>query len=513
MPQGGDSSGEPSTKSCRIDPKYSRSHRCVQAIMDDNNFQQVLSSGIHAAMKDLPDPYTDHTSNVVIRDDDLKFWSDTIATLENPKKRNRVAVVGTPGIGKTTTSFFAIRLLLRMGKTVVYLYRTPDKSNHYIQMTPQRGNNNVAVDHFPETTASTDIPVLRNKETYYIVDSGQTKENCNPEGGVMGRVIIVASPDERHWGSGFPKKEPGRDPGMFRYFPPWTLPQLKASVAHIASLDIVPDHIERLFSLFGGIPRMVYDPDEEDENIRALKRKVHTLELSQLQKLLSGRVNIHVGFGQDQPKGGIILFRPDETYSEILLEAASDKVVDLIRETFMVAVWEDLAMYGSPIVWQLFESYVAESLQEAGDYMIRPCVGKSDSRYSHRSSTVNIGGCTSKVMKSDDCTAAVRDGRQDRVLYYSSNHHFHPLYDMIFKIGNVYYAFQVTIGKKHKATKAAEIQKVVDALGITNNNSGLELRLFYAVHERVFDDFVTDPTVPYSPPGVSAYHMKIGLRS
>lgn len=506
MPQGGDDSGERTAKSSRMDPKYAHSHRFVESIMDKNNFvQQPASAGIHAVATDLPDPYTDHTSDVVIRDDDLNFWSDIIATLENPKKRNRAAVVGTPGIGKTTTSVFAIRLLLKAGKTVVYLYRTPDKSNHYIQLTPQPGTDNVAVEHFPETTAATDIPALRNKETYYIVDPGQTKENCNPEGGVMGRVIIVASPDERHWGSGFPKKEPGRDPGMFRYFPPWTLAQLKASVEHIASLDMTADDIERLFSLFGGIPRMVYDPDEKDENMRTLKRKVHALELSHMQTLLSGRVNIHAGYGQNQPKGGIILFRPDDSYSEVSLEAASDKVVDLIREAFMAAVWDDLATYGSPIAWQLLESYVAESLQQVGDYVIRSCVAKSDDGYSKKR-TFNIGGCKSKAMKSD-CTAAVRDG-QDLVLYYSSNR-FHPLYDMIFKVGNIYYAFQVTIGAKHKATKA-EIQKVVDALGISKD--GPQLHLVYAVHEGVFDNFVTDPTVPFAPPGVSVYHMKIGRR-
>ena len=478
--------------------------------MNQTNFQQQApgssSAGIHAVAKDLPDPYSDHTSDVVIRDDDLNFWRDAIATLENPKKRNRMAVVGTPGIGKTTSSLFAMRLLLQMGKTVVYLYRTPEKSNHYIQMTPQkRGTDNVAVEHFLETTAATNIPALRNRETYYVVDPGQTKDHCNPEGGVMGRVIIVASPDERHWGSGFPKKEPGRDPGMFRYFPPWTLPQLKASVEHIAGLDMVTDDIERLFSLFGGIPRMVYDLDEEDENMRALKRKVHALQLSQMQTLLSGRVDIHVGFGQNQPKGGIILFRPNDTYSEVSLEVVSDKIVDLIREAFLVAVWDDLATYGSPIAWQLLESCVAASLQQERGYVIRPCVGKSDAGYSQES-TVNIGGCTSKVIKSD-CTAAVRDG-QDMVLYYSSSNRFHPLYDMIFKTDNVYYAFQVTIGAKHKATKA-EIQNVVDSLGITNGG-GPELRLMYAVHEGVFDNFVTNPTVPFAPPGVSAYHMKIG---
>jgi hypothetical protein len=188
------------------------------------------------------------------------------------------------------------------------------------------------------------------------------------------------------------------------------------------------------------------------------------------------------------------------------LEAASAKVVELIREVYMDTVWDDLATYGSPIAWQLLESYVSESLHGTKDYVTRPCVGKSDDLYSQED-TANLGGYTSRSLKSD-CTAAVRDGH-DRVLYYSSNR-FHPLYDMIFKIDNVYYAFQVTTGKKHKATKA-EIAIVVASLGISSG--GPELRLYYAVHEGVYDEFVTDHTVPFAPPGVSVHHLKIGRRA
>ena len=146
---------------------------------------------------------------------------------------------------------------------------------------------------------------------------------------------------------------------------------------------------------------------------------------------------------------------------------------------------------------------MSEALCGTNDYVTRPCVGKSDPGYSNEGTTT-IGGCTSKSFKSD-CTTAVRDG-DDLVLYYSSNR-FHPLYDMIFKKNNVYHAFQVTTGKKHEATKA-ETLKVVDSLGI--NSGGPELRLYYAVHEGVFDEFVTEPTIPFSPAGMSVHHMKIG---
>jgi hypothetical protein len=164
---------------------------------------------------------------------------------------------------------------------------------------------------------------------------------------------------------------------MFRYFPPWSLRQLKTSAGYIDSVSISAGEIEELFTLFGGIPRLIYEPDEKDENMATLERKVNDLDLAQMKKLLSERENIHVGFGQDQPKGGIIVFKPREGFSKVDLEATSAKVVELIREVYMDTVWDDLATYGSPIAWQLLKSYVSESLHGTKDYVTRPCVGKS----------------------------------------------------------------------------------------------------------------------------------------
>lgn len=478
----------------------------LQAILADDNFHTQYRDGIHAVMKNTPNPYSPHVSDVVIRDDDNQFWEACIGELVDPKKRNRVAVVGTPGIGKTTTSYYAIRKLLKTRKKVVYLYSTEDKSNSYIVFTPSESDSEtISIELFPESTPATTITALQDKDTYYILDPGQTKTNCTPEGAVMAKVIIVASPDERHWGgSAFEKKEPGRDPGVFLYFPPWSVNQLKAGASHIDSVSNLPAReIEELFSLFGGIPRLVYDPEAKDKNLQSLERKVNELELSEIKKLLAGRGSLHAGFGQDQPNGGIMLFKPKSNFSQVDVEAASDKVLELIRGAFMDTVWDDLATYGSPIAWQLLESFVSEALHGTKDYVTRPCVGKSDPNYSNEG-TATIGGVTSKCQTSD-CTTAVRDG-DDLVLYYSSNR-LHPLYDIIFKWNNVFYAFQVATGKKHKATKA-EIAKVVGALGI--RSGGPELRLYYAVHEGVFDEFVTEPTSPFCPPGMSVHHMKIG---
>jgi polynucleotide 5'-kinase involved in rRNA processing len=55
-------------------------------------------------------------------------WNQLLKRLavEDVNTPKRVAAVGTPGIGKSTTASFAVRLLLQRGKTVVYLHRTVD---------------------------------------------------------------------------------------------------------------------------------------------------------------------------------------------------------------------------------------------------------------------------------------------------------------------------------------------------------------------------------------------------
>ena len=54
--------------------------------------------------------------NVVIRSITEKFWLQVIEAT----KTHRVCALGTPGIGKTTTTCILIRLLLKQNKTVLF---------------------------------------------------------------------------------------------------------------------------------------------------------------------------------------------------------------------------------------------------------------------------------------------------------------------------------------------------------------------------------------------------------
>ena len=116
---------------------------------------------------------------------------------------------------------------------------------------------------------------------------------------------------------------------------------------------------------------------------------------------------------------------------------------------------------------------------------------------------MKVGGRQNTILATD-CTAAVMTG--DNMTLIHSSDRRHSLYGMIYKSINDYYAFQLTMGKKHDA-KQEQIDELVNRLQI--GSGGRRLSLFYAVHESHFDDFVTNPVKPTSPNGLSIFHLKV----
>ena len=75
---------------------------------------------------------TGMTGNVVLRNITESFWLKVIETTE----KKRVCALGTPGVGKTTTTCILIRLLLEQNKTVVYRVRKLENNGYVYMFTP-----------------------------------------------------------------------------------------------------------------------------------------------------------------------------------------------------------------------------------------------------------------------------------------------------------------------------------------------------------------------------------------
>jgi hypothetical protein len=492
-------------KKPRINPTAERTAKAVaflDAIM--TNLAPSQHQEIHGVMKSVPDPFSGVARNVIIRGPDLAFWNQLLSGLAAPNGRKRVTAVGTPGIGKSTTASFAIRLLLQQRKTVVYIHRTTDASGYYIQFIPSEDEEGkFHVELIPETTSPTDIDSLSVAESYYVVDPGRTKTSCDPAHLVAARVIIVASPDERHWGgSDFTKNDQTGLGGFILYFPSWSLLELEAASNELSGVQFQNGEVAELYEIFGGVPRHVFFPAVKLQEEKNLKTKVEALKDTHLKELVSGQLDRHSGFGADQPKGGIVEFLAKDNFMNVELRLASSSILKWVRKHFMNSIWTEMATYPSPITWQLLEDYMLCALQGANQYLTRNCVSKTDAAYNHLENQA-LGGCTGKTLAAD-CTTSVLAG-PDLTVFYSSDR-LHPLYDMIYKIGNTYYAFQITLGKSHDA-KQHQINALVQRLQI--GTGGRQLRLYYAVHEGVFDNFVTNPVGPTAVLGVSIFHLKL----
>jgi hypothetical protein len=203
-------------------------------------------------------------------------------------------------------------------------------------------------------------------------------------------------------------------------------------------------------------------------------------------------------------KGGIVEFVAKDNFMDVELRLASSSILKWVRNHFMNSIWTEMATYEnpSPITWQLLEDYMLCALQCANQYTTRNCVSKTDAAYNHLINQA-LGGCTGKTLAAD-CTSSVLAG-PDLTVFYSSDG-LHPLYDMIYKIGSTYYAFQITLGKSHDA-KQHQINALVQRLQI--GTGGRQLRLYYAVHEGVFDNFVVNPVGPTAVLDVSIFHLKL----
>lgn len=150
-------------------------------------------------MKDVVMLETGSTSDVVIRNVTRPFWQACIDEVESGCRR--VCAFGNSGIGKTTCTPCLIQMLLEAKKTVVYHVRTTSKDGWIYEFVPGLADDDsVTTSVYPEQTLLSDIELLNKPDTYYVVDPGNTTDNCNPPAAFRPKVIIVAAPDARHWG-------------------------------------------------------------------------------------------------------------------------------------------------------------------------------------------------------------------------------------------------------------------------------------------------------------------------
>jgi hypothetical protein len=445
-----------------------------------------------SVLENIVDLETGRLGNVVLRNITVPFWQACIDKVNTPQMRYRVCAVGSPGIGKTTCTPVLIRMLLKRQATVVYLIRSVEETSFYYEFIPN-ANGSVTTNVYPEKDGESNIASLNSKSTYYVVDPGQTKDSCDPGNNFQAKVIIVASPDSRHWGDSMFSKACGTGKGFFKYFPVWERSELLAARTFLAE-SIPEEVVSKRYSEIGGVPGSVFaEQSSYDAVLIRQERNINDLTWEQVEKIGKDEVGSLDSMSPLQPKGALLAYvkstDDDDTFKEDTVAFASPLVEQRTYTKFKKQLWT-LMLTDGPEGWKMFEAIARESMSEEQkqEFECRKCIGTSNDSYK-RTFTKRLGGCASIRLVGDIVESAKAENNTN-VLFHSANRN-NRLIDFIYRdeVGH-FHAFQATLGKTHTANQN-DIHDLEAQVGDPKH-----LSLYYLVPSDNFTTFLTTPTEP-----------------
>jgi hypothetical protein len=417
-----------------------RANQFAASIMSD--LEDIPKSNGMQVMRDVLDLQTGIKRDIVLRRKTNSFWSECMEFLSDPSCQPLFCVAGTPGIGKTAWTAFAIRMLLKQGKTVVYHIRGDACRGWYYEFVPGR-NDTVAVDAYPETVEIEKIASLNLISTFYIVDPGQTKDPCTREFFAPKSVMFVASPVGKPWTeSAYTKR--GNDRAVFKHFPVWDLEEILLAQTYLlpdTRAQLTAEEVEARFWQVGGVPKTIFLEQFSD---------MLYVQIGAISKLTNPDPKVHTTYIRDR----------------------WDRI---IRNS----------IFGAS---KIFETYCRVLMAgPAQDFQRRPHVGRNDKDHYRNKSKVALGGCKEIRMVPDIVSAA----ESHRMVIFHSIDPRHRLYDFMYcSHDGTFHAFQATMyGVTHEAN--------IKLLNVLREQLGTSpLEFYYMIPQENFETFATDPVDP-----------------
>jgi Retrotransposon hot spot protein len=472
----------------------------VESIMN-KDYEKIPNSNGMKVLRNAINLETGKSIDVVIRNITEDFWQTVIDTTN----RSRVCAVGTPGIGKTTSTCILIRLLLQQQKTIIYHVRTKEK-NGFVYMFTRTTEGSVDVKVIQEKDFNILDENINQTSTYYIVDPGNTKDDCNPPANFIGKVIIVASPDEGHWGvSEFFKDRGSNSGGMLQFLPVWNLQELIESSSVLGtingvSLGLTNQDIKSRFERFGGVPRYVF-ASKERYDVQISRQDLALQALSEndaIRLAYKDRSGIKT-HSSDLPKGILLSYITNPTekkYQNGYAVFCSDFVYDSIVKRYMSVLWGEMMRSDGSFDPYLFETYCTTLFYDRKK--------EKDLTFEIRENSLN-SVATTKALKrctrKEKVTSIIHSARNEEFVLFQPISTTNKFVDFVYREGRTYHFFQCTIAARHSATPKHIHQLVLDVLEMNNGDAinfqnpenTPRVHIYYTVPTFRFRKFATDP--------------------
>jgi hypothetical protein len=228
--------------------------------------------------------------DIITRDCQRALWKEALRIMKDKTdSHDHILVTGSPGIGKSRSMAFFLRLLLEKGETVVY---HAEKENKFILFKPKlkegggEDEGNVVYEAMEASDVSpSKIEELKNPDNFYLIDPSET---MNDPVEVEAHSLMVSSPKLERY-KGFADKRPGQTTKL--YMPDAEKAEVVAMRSILAPKTTEKD-VEGWFHDFGGRLRTVFASAEDREGeVKSIINTVRNMDLKLLRSLILNEVD------------------------------------------------------------------------------------------------------------------------------------------------------------------------------------------------------------------------------
>ena len=403
--------------------------------------------------------------------------------MEESRHRYRVCVVGSSGVGKTTTTCILIRMLLERGKSVVYHIRTTDKSRWVYEFIPNRKDVShnpygIEVKVTPESKFQVALtPTLVDDiKSYYIVDPGTTVDSsCIPDDQVRCRVVLIASPNERLWGGrNFTMLRGGKSSGTFLYYPTWNISELLSSyplmIPSTNKETMTRDVIKNRYYEVGGIPGHLLAPSYSYRDI--LDTQLDNISSLTEQQLKLIHRNCWRHLGSFNTVAGFERIPDNASFNEAIAAPVSMKAFESICSIHSAFLWNQLQLnvVDGELANRMFIVLCRNMMVgEALHTMIYRDASNEDASYIH------LGGCLRIEMSETDVMSAATG--TENVVFCATATSSSSLVDFAYRKGNVYYVFACSL----KTYCELDLNRIQETTSLNVRSTDSQIHYYYVV--------------------------------
>lgn len=467
---------------------------------EGNEFEEELH--VFELKSKLQRDETSTSTTMVVPPDTRGAWKAVLNSFELGQSDQRFLVIGSPGIGKSRTINYFIRLIINEFQqksqplpTIVFEHRKDRRVWKFAPKDPADPSSEYEAFSMGITRfAAEEEKPLRSPDNVYIVDSGQAEGSVAPAL-LPATTIYVCSPDTRH----FSEWEKHLQKGGTFFIPIWTYEAMEAGQPYMfPEIDV-----QKKMSVVGPIPRRMREYEKFkariDEAMPENSDKIASV-------LLHGAGGVDAEHDRDKPLSAVFGFTvvPGSNYRQRVVSFVSNYARSRIDMSVLKSIYNAIISNVDPDrnveLGRTFELVVFKFLN-AGWETDMKCINEEESELVKLKVTAGDGdvrlidggkGFKGRVYEMMKEMPFVGEGGA-KAIFFGSNF---PVIDAADAHDR---GFSVTIAQK-KAISRTTVSNLRRDLGLSEDQS---LHVVFLVPEGY------DPVLPTIIPGTKLYKADI----